>query len=120
MSEQSKKITGADALVMMLDKMGVKHIFGVCGDTSLPFYDSLTKLNHDITHILTRDERSAAYMADVYARLTNKVGVVEGPSGAGATYIFQHNSQQQIIKKWQKHMVLKHGALGILTTYQPP
>lgn len=87
MSEQSKKITGADALVMMLDKMGVKHIFGVCGDTSLPFYDSLTKLNHDITHILTRDERSAAYMADVYARLTNKVGVVEGPSGAGATYM---------------------------------
>lgn len=87
MSEPSKKITGADALVMMLDKMGVKHIFGVCGDTSLPFYDSLTKLSHDITHILTRDERSAAYMADVYARLTNRVGVVEGPSGAGATYM---------------------------------
>ncbi|RDL45467.1 thiamine pyrophosphate-binding protein [Marinomonas piezotolerans] len=87
MSNVKQKITGADALVMMLDKMGVKHIFGVCGDTSLPFYDSLTKLEHGITHILTRDERSAAYMADVYARLTNRVGVVEGPSGAGATYM---------------------------------
>jgi len=87
MSEQLKKITAADALVMMLDKMGVKHIFGVCGDTSLPFYDSLIKIDHDITHILTRDERCAAYMADVYARLTNRVGVVEGPSGAGATYM---------------------------------
>ena len=87
MSEQSKKITGADAMVKMLDKMGVKHIFGVCGDTSLPFYDSLKKLDHGITHILTRDERSAGYMADVYARLTNRVGVVEGPSGAGATYM---------------------------------
>ncbi|MCZ2721494.1 thiamine pyrophosphate-binding protein [Marinomonas sp. 15G1-11] len=87
MSEQQKKITAADSLVMMLDKMGVKHIFGVCGDTSLPFYDSLTKIDHGMTHILTRDERCAAYMADVYARLTNRVGVVEGPSGAGATYM---------------------------------
>lgn len=87
MSEETKKITAADALVIMLDKMGVKHIFGVCGDTSLPFYDSLIKIDHGMTHILTRDERCAAYMADVYARLTNRVGVVEGPSGAGATYM---------------------------------
>jgi acetolactate synthase-1/2/3 large subunit len=38
-------------------------------------------------HILTRDERSAAYMADGYARVSGKVGVCEGPSGGGATYI---------------------------------
>ncbi len=38
-------------------------------------------------HVLTRDERHAAYMADGYARVTGKVGVCEGPSGGGATYI---------------------------------
>ncbi|KAG0917340.1 hypothetical protein G6F31_021321 [Rhizopus arrhizus] len=38
-------------------------------------------------HILTRDERSAGYMADAYARVTGKVGVCEGPSGGGATYL---------------------------------
>jgi acetolactate synthase-1/2/3 large subunit len=38
-------------------------------------------------HILTRDERSAAYMADGYARVSGRVGVCEGPSGGGATYI---------------------------------
>src|SRR3546814_8354056 len=38
-------------------------------------------------HVLTRDERSASYMADVYARVSGKVGVCEGPSGGGATYI---------------------------------
>ena len=38
-------------------------------------------------HVLTRDERHAAYMADGYARLSGKVGVCEGPSGGGATYI---------------------------------
>ena len=80
-------ITGAEAAVRMLQLHGVKHIFGLCGDTSLPFYDALYRLDHGMEHILTRDERSAAYMADAYARVTGKVGVCEGPSGGGATYI---------------------------------
>jgi len=78
---------GADAMVCMLQHNGVKHIFGLCGDTSLPFYDALARLDHGIDHILTRDERSAGYMADAYARVTGKVGVCEGPSGGGATYL---------------------------------
>ena len=78
---------GGEALVRMLALHDVSHIFGLCGDTSLPFYDALYRLDHGITHILTRDERSAAYMADAYARVTGKVGVCEGPSGGGATYI---------------------------------
>jgi acetolactate synthase-1/2/3 large subunit len=80
-------INGAEAMVRMLQLHGVEHIFGLCGDTSLPFYDALYRLDHGIRHILTRDERSAAYMADVYARLSGKAGVCEGPSGGGATYI---------------------------------
>lgn len=80
-------LTGAEAAVRMLQAHGVKHIFGLCGDTSLPFYDALYRLDHGIEHILTRDERSAAYMADAYARVTGKPGVCEGPSGGGATYI---------------------------------
>jgi acetolactate synthase-1/2/3 large subunit len=71
----------------MLQHHGVTHVFGLCGDTSLPLYDALARLDHGITHVLTRDERSAAYMADCYARVTGKVGVCEGPSGGGATYI---------------------------------
>jgi acetolactate synthase-1/2/3 large subunit len=80
-------MTGAEAAVRMLQKHDVKHIFGLCGDTSLPFYDALARLDHGMDHVLTRDERSAAYMADAYARVTGKVGVCEGPSGGGATYI---------------------------------
>lgn len=80
-------ISGGDALVRMLQLQGVKHIFGVTGDTSLPFYDALHRLDHGITHVLARDERCASYMAYVYAKLTGKVGVCEGPSGAGATYM---------------------------------
>ena len=80
-------MTGAEAMVRMLQLHGVKHIFGLCGDTSLPFYDALARLDHGMQHILTRDERSAAYMADGYARVSRRVGVCEGPSGGGATYL---------------------------------
>lgn len=81
------QLSGAEAFVRMLQRFGVRHVFGLCGDTSLPLYDALFRLDHGIRHILTRDERSAAYMADAYARVTGKVGVCEGPSGGGATYI---------------------------------
>ena len=87
MSKGSNYLTGAEALVKMLDKYEVKYIFGLCGDTTLPFYDALYRLDHSIKHVLTRDERSASYMADGYARVTGKVGICEGPSGGGATYI---------------------------------
>jgi acetolactate synthase I/II/III large subunit len=78
---------GGEAMVRMLEAHGVKYIFGLCGDTSLPWYDALARLDHGMTHILTRDERHAAYAADAYARLTQQVGICEGPSGGGATYI---------------------------------
>ena len=80
-------LSGAEAMVRMLQAYDVKHIFGLCGDTTLPFYDALARLDHDIVHYLTRDERHAAYMADGYARVTGKPGICEGPSGGGATYI---------------------------------
>ncbi len=80
-------LSGAEAMVRMLEAHGVRHVFGLCGDTTLPFYDALYRLDHGIRHVLTRDERSAAYMADGYARVTGRPGICEGPSGGGATYI---------------------------------
>ena len=73
----TNQITGGEALVRMLKLHGVNVIFGLCGDTSLPFYDALYRTAGDLTHVLTRDERHAAYMADAYARVTGRVGVCE-------------------------------------------
>lgn len=81
------QFTGAEATVRLLQHHGVEVIFGLCGDTTLPWYDALYRLDHGMRHVLTRDERSAGYMADVYARVSGKIGVCEGPSGGGATYI---------------------------------
>lgn len=79
-------MVGSDVVVDMLVEYGVRHLFGVCGDTSVRFYESLYQNRDRITHVLARDERSAAFMADAYARLTNRPGVCESPSGAGALY----------------------------------
>jgi acetolactate synthase-1/2/3 large subunit len=78
---------GSEAVVTMLRDLGVEVVFGLCGDTTLPLYEALHDMDHGIRHVLTRDERSASYMADAYARFSGKVGVCEGPSGGGATYI---------------------------------
>ncbi len=79
-------MNGAQLLVQTLRDHGVEHIFGLPGDTGMAFYDALYH-EPGITHVMTRDERSASFMADVYARVANRLGVTEGPSGGGATYI---------------------------------
>jgi acetolactate synthase-1/2/3 large subunit len=79
-------VRGSDIIVEMLLRYDVRHIFGVSGDTSIQLYQSLSEHRDEITHILCRDERSASFAADAYARLTFKPGVCECPSGAGALY----------------------------------
>ena len=77
----------AQALVELLKEYGVEYIFGVPGDTTMALYDALYAARGEITHIMARDERSAAFMADAYARLAYKPGITEAPSGGGATYV---------------------------------
>jgi len=79
-------MNGAQVIVKMLQAQGVEVIFGVPGDTSIAFYEALYDAAPAIRHILARDERSASFMADAYARLSHKPGVCECPSGAGALY----------------------------------
>ena len=77
----------AQVLVELLKEYRVEHIFGVPGDTTMPLYDALYAARGEIRHIMARDERSAAFMADAYARLAHKPGITEAPSGGGATYV---------------------------------
>jgi acetolactate synthase-1/2/3 large subunit len=76
----------ATDIIAALEAHGVEYVFGVPGDTSLPLYDALRE-SDVITHVMARDERGAAYMADVYARISGRPGVCEAPSGAGAFYL---------------------------------
>ena len=80
----SGSLTGAQALVRMLLEYHVDVIFGVPGDTSLAFYEAIYDTDGRLRHVLARDERSATFMADAYARLAHRPGFCECPSGAGA------------------------------------
>jgi len=77
---------GAEVLLQMLLEYKVEVIFGVPGDTSLPLYEAIYDAVPKIRHIMARDERSASFMADAYARISHKPGICECPSGAGALY----------------------------------
>lgn len=78
--------TGAEILVDCLVASGVRTIFGLPGDTGVALYDALYNRTESIRHVLVRDERHAAFMADAYARSTNTVGVMEVSSGGGTTF----------------------------------
>jgi acetolactate synthase-1/2/3 large subunit len=85
-SQKESCVNGAAALITMLTQYQVEYIFGVPGDTNVALYQALKADANAPRHIMCRDERSAVFMADCYARLTGKPGVVEVPSGAGAMY----------------------------------
>jgi acetolactate synthase-1/2/3 large subunit len=74
-----------DRLAELLMENGVDYVFGVPGGQTLPLYEGISKFQGRIEHILMRDERSAGYAADAFARVTGKVGVCDGTVGPGAT-----------------------------------
>jgi len=86
MKKKTRKMDGAHVLVEMLKQYRVVVIFGVPGDTSISFYRALYDEQPSIRHVMARDERSASFMADAYARLSHKPGICECPSGAGPLY----------------------------------
>jgi acetolactate synthase-1/2/3 large subunit len=77
------EVTGAKALFLALEAVGVEHIFGIPGGAILPAYDPL--IDSTIKHILCRHEQGAAHAADGYAQASGKVGVCMATSGPGAT-----------------------------------
>jgi acetolactate synthase-1/2/3 large subunit len=78
-----KKLTGAQIIIESLLAEGVDVIFGYPGGAILPTYDAL--LGSKIKHVLVRHEQGATHMAEGYARVSGRPGVVMVTSGPGAT-----------------------------------
>jgi acetolactate synthase-1/2/3 large subunit len=73
----------AELLVKCLENEGVEYVFGLPGEENLEVLEALR--NSSIKFITTRHEQGAAFMADVYGRLTGKAGVCLSTLGPGAT-----------------------------------
>lgn len=80
---EKHQMSTAEVLVECLKAEGVKIVFGIPGEENL---DLMFALKHsDIRFIPTRHEQGAAFMADVYGRLTGHAGVCLATLGPGAT-----------------------------------
>ncbi|MGH8002500.1 MAG: acetolactate synthase large subunit [Brasilonema sp.] len=73
----------AELLVQCLENEGVQYVFGLPGEENLHVLEALK--HSSIKFITTRHEQGAAFMADVYGRLTGKAGVCLSTLGPGAT-----------------------------------
>ena len=77
------RMTTAQLMVKCLEAEGVEYIFGIPGEENLALVDALK--DSSIKFITTRHEQGAAFMADMYGRLSGKAGVCMATLGPGAT-----------------------------------
>src|SRR5262249_19173120 len=76
--------TGADLLVQCLYRHGVRRVFGMPGSHSTYLVDAIDR-HGDMGLTLCRNEQAGAFMADGYARVAGRPGVVCTTAGPGAT-----------------------------------
>lgn len=73
----------AELFVKCLENENVDRIYGIPGEENIDVMDAL--LDSEIKFVTTRHEQGAAFMADVYGRLTGRAGVCLATLGPGAT-----------------------------------
>src|SRR5204862_8331422 len=76
-------MNAAQLFVKCLENENVEYIFGIPGEENIAIMDAL--LDSPIRFVTTHHEQGAAFMADVYGRLTGRAGVCMATLGPGAT-----------------------------------
>ncbi|MEP4038530.1 thiamine pyrophosphate-binding protein [Pseudophaeobacter sp.] len=92
----SDLITGGEAVYNVLKANNIDTVFGLLGGSMLELYDAMYK-GGDIAYVGGRDERAAGHMADAWARMTGKPGVVLGAqAGPGVVNIVTAVAEAQL------------------------
>ena len=127
LEEKREKIKASDLLVKCLEAEEVEYIFGIPGEENADMMISL--LDSKIKFILTRHEQGAAFMADVYGRLTGKVGVCLATLGPGATNLatgvananMDRSRLLAITGQKDSHLLHKesHQNMDVITMFKP-
>ncbi len=80
------KMTGAQLIVRLLERQGLRLVSGIPGGANLPLYDALSH-SAQIRHVLARHEQGAGFIAQGMARTTGQPAVCLATSGPGATNV---------------------------------
>ena len=80
----SETLSGAQIVVRLLERQGVRTLAGIPGGAILPIYDALSQ-STQLHHVLARHEQGAGFMAQGMARATGLPAVCMASSGPGAT-----------------------------------
>ncbi len=117
----------AELFVRCLENEGIEYIFGIPGEENLDVMDAL--LDSSITFVIVRHEQGAAFMADVYGRLTGRAGVCLATLGPGATNLItgvadanmDHAPVVAIAGQASTHRLHKesHQVLDLVQMFQP-
>ena len=117
----------SDLLVECLEREGVDHIFGIPGEELEDLLFSIE--DSDVTFIPVRHEQGAAFMADVYGRLTGEAGVCLGTLGPGATNLLTGVADAHLDKSplvaitgqggLERLHQESHQAIDVLRMFQP-
>ena len=83
-TNRGNNMKASDLLVRCLEEEGIEYIFGVPGEENADFMMSLEQ-SEKIRFVLTRHEQGAAFMAEIYGRLTGNPAGALGTLGPGAT-----------------------------------
>jgi acetolactate synthase I/II/III large subunit len=88
-------MNAAQLLVRCLENEGVRYVFGIPGEETLDLNAALED-SDKIKFVLTRHEQAAAFMADVYGRLSSFAGVCLATLGPGATNLLTGVADAQL------------------------
>ncbi|WP_170424209.1 thiamine pyrophosphate-binding protein [Ruegeria arenilitoris] len=89
-------ITGGEAVYRVLKANGIDTVFGLLGGSMLELYDAMYQ-GGEVAYVGARDERAAGHMADAWARMTGKPGVVLGAqAGPGVVNIVTAVAEAQL------------------------
>jgi len=118
----------SDLFVKCLETEGVEYIFGLPGEETNDLMMSLLD-SKKIKFILVRHEQAAAFMADVYGRITQKVGVCLSTLGPGATNLttgvananMDRSPMLAITGQTDTHLLHKesHQNMDVVTMFKP-
>jgi acetolactate synthase I/II/III large subunit len=85
----------SDCIICCLENEGVQYVFGMVGKETIDLAESLSK-STQVQFVNVRHEQGAAFMADVYGRLSGKAGVCFSTLGPGATNLLTGIASAQL------------------------